>query len=162
MKNQTIIKDGQEYELVPVKKIMPYRLTETKTADIEIYPHDLPETMTYVNAVKAVEALGDGWRIPTLTELRVTYEQKDAIGGFCTSDKGGSGFPDWYWSSTEDRDFSSCVLVVRFSDGNELWIHKDYVRLSCRPVRLVAASSAPAPVGEVFDFRQEGVSHLII
>lgn len=114
---------------------------------IEVYPHDLPETMTYLNTVKAVEKLGDGWRIPTLEELRLMYKNKDEIGGFCTSGRSGSGYPDWYWSSTENRDDSSYVHDVRFSDGDEDWNRKDYYRLSCRPVRLVAAA-APTPVGE--------------
>jgi hypothetical protein len=57
----------------------------------------------------------------------------------------GSDFPDWYWSSTERRDDPSDVWDVRFSDGNEDWNHKGHSRLSCRPVRLVAAS-APAPL----------------
>ena len=66
-------------------------------------------------------------------------------GTFKTAAAGdGSVFPDWYWSSTEDRDFPSIVWVVRFSDGDGVWHHKDFNRLSCRPVRLVEASvSAP-------------------
>lgn len=104
----------------------------------EVFPHDLSATMTYVNAVKAVAELDDGWRIPTLEELRLMYANKDAIGGFCTSDRCGSDFPDWYWSCTEHRTNPSFVWVVRFSDGYEYWHPKDYIRLSCRPVRLVA------------------------
>jgi len=109
--------------------------------NFEVYPHDLPQTMTYLDAVKAVAAIGDGWRIPTLEELRVMYKNKDNIGGFCTNASSGSDYPDWYWSSTENRDNSSYVHGVRFSDGNELWYHKDNGRLSCRPVRLVAVAA---------------------
>ena len=103
---------------------------------LEVYPKDIG-VMTYVDAVKAVEKLGDGWRIPTLEELREIYKNKDA--SFCTSSSSVSGFPVWYWSSTEYRYDSSNVHNVRFSDGYEHWIHKDVHRLSCRPVRLVAA-----------------------
>lgn len=113
---------------------------------LEIYPHDLPKTMTYVDAVKAVEKIGDGWRIPALEELRLMYKNKDAIGGFTTKSSSGSVYPVWYWSSTENRDYPSCVHGVRFSGGNESWNHKDNLRLSVRPVRLVAASApTPAP-----------------
>lgn len=115
---------------------------------IEVYPHDLPRTMTYLDAVKEIEKLGDGWRIPTIEELRKMYKIKDVIGGFCTDDRGGSVSPGWYWSSTEDRDYPSYVHVVRFSEGGESWGHKNDHRLSVRPVRLVAVSSAPLPVGE--------------
>ena len=101
----------------------------------EIYPEDIA-VMTYVDAVKSVAKLGDGWRIPTLEELRVMYKNKDTT--YCTNHN-GPGCPDWYWSSTESRDYPSGVHVVRFSDGDEDWGHKDGVRLSCRPVRLGAA-----------------------
>lgn len=104
--------------------------------DFEVYPHDLP-TMTYVNAVKAVEAMGDGWRIPTREELQLMYEQREEIGGFCTEYKGGSDFPQWYWSSTELRVNPSFVWFAVFSDGNVDWYLKDSFRLSCRPVRSV-------------------------
>lgn len=101
----------------------------------EIYPKDIG-VMTYVDAVKSVAKLGDGWRIPTLEELRLMYKNKDST--YCTTPS-GSDFPDWYWSSTEDRLTPSNVHLVRFSDGDEDWNRKDDCRLSCRPVRLVAA-----------------------
>lgn len=110
----------------------------------EVYPHDLPKLMTYLEADKAVKELGDGWRIPTLEELRLMYKNKDKIGGFCTEDY-GSDYPDWYWSSSENRVNSSHVHGVRFSDGDEYWGPKDDDRLSCRPVRLVAADVPKAP-----------------
>lgn len=147
MKNETITKDGRKYKLVPIDEPMtpPYRLTVTKHFDFEVYPHDLPEVMTLVKANEYIKENLPGWRVPTREELQLLYDHKDAIGGFKTSN-GGSDYPDWYWSSTEDRDHSSYVHDVRFSDGDESWVHKDHGRLSCRPVRLVAASApTPAP-----------------
>ena len=96
-----------------------------------------------------------GWFIPT-RELLVgtdvngstnvqkdnlyTHKDKGALKGtFTTAAASGSVYPDWYWSSTEGRDDSSGVHIVRFSDGNEGWPRKDGGRLSCRPVRLVPA-----------------------
>lgn len=140
---ETIIKDGRKYKLVPIDET-PYRITKTVSFDFEVYPHDLPETMTYVNAVKAVEKLGDGWRIPTREELLLMYDRKDEIGGFKTTSSSGSDFPGWYWSRTEHRNDPDGVYVVQFSSGGGGWSLKDNVRLSCRPVRLVAAS-APTP-----------------
>ncbi len=111
----------------------------------ETYPTNLP-VMTYVNAVKAVEAINrklkkgePQWHIPTLDELRLQYKHKDDIGGFITDASGSVDYPDWYWSSTEDRDNPSYVDGARFSDGSTGWYHKDFIRLSCRPVRLAAA-----------------------
>lgn len=129
---KTITIDNIEYELIPVRKsnvILDMKL--------EVYHKDIG-VMKYIDAVKEVEKLGDGWRIPTLEELRIMYNNKDKISGLCFKDS-GSGFPDWYWSSTENRNNPSSVHGVRFSDGYESWNHKDIFRLSCRPVRLVAA-----------------------
>jgi len=128
----------------------PYKMKKTKTENFivyvpetcfEVYPHDLPEPMTYVDTVKAVAKLGDGWRIPTLPELKLMYAQNDKIGGFCTEPSSGSDYPAWYWSSTPDRDSTYYVVSVRFSDGYANWGLKDFIRLSCRPVRLVPAAA---------------------
>jgi len=132
-------------------KAHPAAFSEPKKNDLpfEVYPNDLPSTLTYLEAEKAVAALGDGWRIPTLEELKLMYKNKDKIGGFCTKAASGSDAPGWYWSSTEHRVRSSYVHVVRFSDGYEGWNLKDSLRFSCRPVRLVEASApAPAPSEE--------------
>ncbi len=67
---------------------------------------------------------------------------KEAKHAFKTAASSGSGYPVWYWSSTEDRVYPSGVWGVRLSDGNVGWHLKDGFRLSCRPVRLV---EAPAP-----------------
>ena len=62
---------------------------------------------------------------------------------FTTAAASGSDddYPRWYWSSTEPRELPSGVWTVGFSDGTEDWHLKDNLRLSCRPVRFVAATS---------------------
>ena len=131
-------------------------LTADGKQQIYAMPTDLDVTMTFNDAAKRVEKLNadkflghDDWQIPSLENLRVLYRNKNENalkGTFNTTNKGsGSDCPDWYWSSTENRDNSSYVRGVRFSDGGEFWFHKDSGILSCRPVRLVEASSAPAP-----------------
>ena len=68
------------------------------------------------------------------------HQNKGAFKGtFKTAAASGSGFPGWYWSSTENRDGPSDVWSVRFLDGDGGWDLKDNYRLSCRPVRLVPA-----------------------
>lgn len=131
-------------------------LTADGKQQIYAMPTDLSVTLTFNDAAKAVKklnadkALGhDDWQIPALENVRVLQKNQNEgalKGTFNTSNKGSSSvFPGWYWSFTEYRDGPSCVRGVRFSDGGELWNHKDYDRFSCRPVRLVATSSAPAP-----------------
>ena len=48
--------------------------------------------MEWEDALKACEALGDGWHLPNKGELNLLYQYKEAIGGFLS---------EIYWSSTE-------------------------------------------------------------
>ena len=63
------------------------------------------------------------------------YDHKDKgdLKGTFT-DKRGSGYAHWYWSSTEHPDNSSLVYNVDFTDGDDDWDHKDVYKLSTRPV----------------------------
>ena len=127
-----------------------------RTADgklILTMPTDLDVPMTFNDAAKAVEKLNDkntlghnDWQIPVLENVRVMQKNQNEgklKGTFNTTNKKGSGsdYPGWHWSSTPGRDYPTYVGNVRFSDGNEFWDLKDSIRLSCRPVRLVAASA---------------------
>jgi len=64
----------------------------------EVYPQDLEGFYIWDEAVKVVEALGEGWRLPTKDELNQMYKNRVAIGGF------GAYV---YWSSSEyNADFA--------------------------------------------------------
>jgi hypothetical protein len=129
-------------------------MTADGKQQIYAMPDDLDVTMTFNDAAKAVKklnsqkALGhDDWQIPGKENLLILQKNQNEgtlKGTFKTAAASGSDYPDWYWSSTEHRDDPSGVWAVRFSDGYGGWDPKDNLRLSCRPVRLVAAS-APAP-----------------
>jgi hypothetical protein len=83
-----------------------------------------------------------GWIIPPrelLSGNLLAAFKNGVLKGIKTAVSSGSDYPVWYWSSTEGRDYPSNVWFVRFSDGREDWNHKDTLRLSCRPVRLVVA-----------------------
>jgi hypothetical protein len=56
--------------------------------------------------------------------------------GTYTTKESSSDSANWYWSSSERRDYSEGVWVGRFSDGVDYWSLKDGNRLSCRPVRV--------------------------
>lgn len=126
-------------------------LTADGMQQIYAMPTDLDVTMTFNDAAKAVKklnsnkALGyDDWQIPALENVRVLQKNQNEgalKGTFKTASSSGSVCPDWYWSSTEDRGYSSDVHYVRSSYGYESWTPKGNLRLSCRPVRLVAAPS---------------------
>ena len=76
-----------------------------KIGNLEVMTEDLGE-MKWMDAIKACENLGDGWRLPTKDELNILYENKDKIGGFAYYG---------YWSSTEDDNYNA--WFQSFYDG---------------------------------------------
>ncbi len=40
----------------------------------EIAEHDFEDEMIWYDAIKACEALGDGWHLPTIDELNMLYK----------------------------------------------------------------------------------------
>ena len=82
---------------------------------LEVMKEDLGE-MNWKNAKKVCADLGDGWRLPTLDELKKMYEYKDEIGGFLY---------EGYWCSTE---LASIVanLIYFDKDGSVMASNKDF------------------------------------
>jgi hypothetical protein len=73
--------------------------------------------VTFEDAVKAVEALGEGWRLPTVDELQTIVDRtkyEPAIDTEAFPDTGS----DWYWTSTPwARRPESAHWVVNFDYG---------------------------------------------
>ncbi len=67
--------------------------------------------MTWNNAMNIHEQIGEGWRLPTLDELRLMYKN---IGQ--GADNRGEFADELYWSATPFDDYQARLL--RFSDGN--------------------------------------------
>ena len=140
-----------------------FKLKEAPQPEVKLLeaipaPEDLPELLTYNDAVKKVASLKNwhgfdgcdfkneaelmaafengtyngGWFIPPKDLLLKMYDNKDASYGTAS----GSVFAHWYWSCTEHRVYSTLVWFVRFSDGVVVWDYKDYLRLGCRPCRV--------------------------
>jgi hypothetical protein len=63
-----------------------------KIGNLLVAEYDFPEVMNWDDAKKSCRALGNGWRLPTKTELNILYKNREKIGGFRD---------DIYWSSTE-------------------------------------------------------------
>ena len=95
-KNIRTVKTDPQYE---IKKRIKFDLIK-KSIIVEpiIIDHllvakiDFPEVMKWDDAKKACEALGEGWRLPTIDELKFLYLNKNEIRGF--GDRS-------YWSSTQ-------------------------------------------------------------
>lgn len=66
-----------------------------KNGKLLVTQYDFPNEMDWYNAKRACAALGNGWRLPTLDETAILYQNKDKIGGFA------HGEYDYYWSSNE-------------------------------------------------------------
>jgi Protein of unknown function (DUF1566) len=139
--------------LMPGSKMADGSVFAGLTADgkqqIFAMPKDLDATKIFNDAAKAVKELNtanafghNDWQIPALDNLHILQKNQNEgslKGTFKTASSNGSDFPDWYWSSPLHRDYPNLVANVRFSNGYEGWLTKDDHRLSCRPVRLVAA-----------------------
>lgn len=85
---KTIIIGGQEYQLTPIIQVQ--KLVVKRDFNFEIHPDELGK-MTWDEAVEKVKELGDGWRLPNITELQLIWdsEHKDLFK------------KEWYWSSSE-------------------------------------------------------------
>ena len=69
-----------------------------KIGDLEVMTEDaVLKWNDWNSAVEGLEAIGDGWRLPTKDELNILYQNKDKIGGF-EVEPGGN----YYWSSKEE------------------------------------------------------------
>jgi antitoxin component YwqK of YwqJK toxin-antitoxin module len=86
--------------------------------NFEIYPITLmrgnvERHTAWYFAKEECNKLGNGWRLPTLLELRQMYEHKDEIGGF-------KHFGNAYWSSTPVESVNGYYYTVDFDDGFEM------------------------------------------
>ena len=116
---QAIVFMVSEDSVLP-KNILDMIGMPIKIGNIEVAQYDFPNQMNWVDAKKACESLGDGWRLPTKDELNTLYQNKDKIGGFTNN---------YYWSSTELDAYNAWVQNVYF--GNQIFgikTNASYVR----------------------------------
>lgn len=101
-------------------------VNSVKIGNLEVMTEDLGN-MSWEDATMACDNLGDGWRLPTIDELKYLYGNMEKIGGIVMSD-----FPDesFYWSSTES-DSPYRMLKFNFDTGMDYAgqkYHTNYVR----------------------------------
>ncbi len=92
---------------------------------LEVQKEDLAESYSWYDANDKIKTIGQGWRLPTKSELECLYKNKDKIGGFKR---------DWYWSSERVGDWN--VWVKSFSNGKQF----GYSGSNSAKVRLVRTS----------------------
>lgn len=102
---KTIIIDGQEYQLTPITQVQ--KLVVKKEFNFEIHPDELGK-MTWDEAVEKVKELGDGWRLPTITEFQLIWdsEHKDLFQ------------KEWHWSSLEANSNDAWLLDFYYGGTN--------------------------------------------
>lgn len=98
----------------------------TLVGNLMIAQKDFPEKMKWWDAKTACTALGDGWRLPTKSEMLLLFQNKATINGIYER--------EYYWSSTElENDYRSEYIawLQRFDSGKQVTDVKDnnyYVR----------------------------------
>ncbi len=97
-----------------------------RIGELEIMTKDLGY-LSFNEAYKICQDLGNGWRLPTKEELNLLYENKGMISGF------KSHYSAFYISSTDYKDLSGFVWIKGFERGESGCFTKDDVRY----VRLV-------------------------
>ncbi|MBS3955372.1 MAG: DUF1566 domain-containing protein [Methylomicrobium sp.] len=89
---------------------------------LEAKAADEMHSLNWNDAVSAASANGDGWRLPSKTELKLLYEQRSLVGGFANDD---------YWSATELDSISA--WIQGFFNGDQDRYNK-YSTLKVRAV----------------------------
>ena len=87
-----------------------------RIGNLEVARNDFPNKMLWDEAMEACANLEDGWRLPTMDELNLMYENKDKIGGFAKED---------YWNSTVNPDDDMDAMLQNFDVGDQFALKKD-------------------------------------
>jgi hypothetical protein len=101
-----------------IGKVVPIPIQYT----LQIAQFDFANQMSWADAKKACEALGDGWRLPSKDELNSMFINKNEIGGFSAGA---------YWSSTEAIPATRVAFIQYFNYGSRIAedkTYKSYVR----------------------------------
>ncbi|MBM3936786.1 MAG: DUF1566 domain-containing protein [Sphingomonadales bacterium] len=77
---------------------------------IQVAKEDFPETMDWDDAMAACQNLGNGWRLPSIDELRAMNKQLYLKGK-------GNFHSTWYWSSSEYNEEQGIMWTFAFGDG---------------------------------------------
>ena len=111
-----------------------------KFDNIEIAQFDIPMNMTWEDACAVCDSLGEGWRLPTLKELKEIYKHRKRIGEFLTEiDKEDDVELLYYWSADDyPADPDGQAYYVRFDNGHYDFAIKYQLNLNVRPVRDIA------------------------
>jgi len=101
---KTMIIDGVEYELTTVIKKQP--LVLKREIHLEIHPEEFGK-MSWDEATTVVKKLGEGWRLPTITELYIINESN--LKHYFNNKE--------YWSSVEYGNYAAWFFFFNFGSA---------------------------------------------
>ena len=81
--------------------------------NLELKYVDFNTEISWLEANEKCDKLGNGWRLPTIEELKLIYFY--SAEGYSVKDFDYGGWPI-VWSSEVDRNFSSCAKAMFFKD----------------------------------------------
>ena len=106
-----------------------------KIGKLEIAENDFPKEMKWPVCIESCDNLGDGWRLPTIEELQIMYENKEKIGGFQTKEGQDQPSSCYYWSSTEVDEKKA--KYIHFFEGMTGDSYKKAMYFNARAVRSI-------------------------
>jgi len=98
-----------------------------RIGNLLVSQHDFPTQMNWDDAKAACAALGPGWRLPSIEEWDILYQNKDNIGGFVAVNY------DYYWSSTEET--IATIAYIFYLTGDTADVNNKASKCNVRAVR---------------------------
>jgi hypothetical protein len=84
-------------------------------------PNDAPGFYDWNQGMEYCEDLvahgHDDWKLPTIDQLNLLFNNHSEVGNFKTSPSGKPYEANWYWSSTVLSNINRDSAIQRFSDG---------------------------------------------
>jgi hypothetical protein len=111
----------REYDLYHVRAVKSLKSSSNsiigktiKIDNLEVAEKDFPNKMNWDDAKKACESLGNGWRLPSKSELKKIFKI------IYNKTNNGSFFDGYYWSSTEvddDKAWAQARPIFQFANN---------------------------------------------
>ena len=102
---------GEVIDLLTEKEAVESSVEITIPVTFTVKSHDEPTLMTWHEAMSKFGPNGSDpqWRLPTKDELHSMFKNKERIPNIKSK--------SWYWSSSEDSNYTFIAWIVRFSDA---------------------------------------------
>lgn len=128
-----------ECRVILVRQKQRINVSNIRIGNIEVKATDERNTMSFSDAIRNAP---QGYRLPTMYELRIMYANKNRMSGFILPED------DFYWylSSSDYRNDNSLVSVLNMDDGQEDFIRKNNTeKFLVRYIKDNAVSSNTKP-----------------